>query len=82
MFLIGELVQINEKLIQRPISIYGFHEEIGYYAISFFERKSTAIILETKNEEKMSYAKIFTNDNKIGWVRSVYLKNISLLYYV
>lgn len=78
MFLVGDLVKINQKMIQRPLSIYDFHEVTGYYASAFFEQGSTGIILDFKNEEKMSYVKILTSDNKIGWVRSVYLENINL----
>lgn len=78
MFSIGDLIKINKKLIQRPINIYLFEDEYGYgyFATDFFELKSTGIIIDFKNEEKMTYAKLITDNCIVGWVRAVYLEKV------
>jgi len=61
MILIGDLIKINQKLIQRPINIYVFEDEYGYFPIDFFDLKSTGIVVDFKDEEKMTYTKLITD---------------------
>lgn len=75
-FLPGTLIKVNEKLIQRPVSIYLFEIDLGYYQTDFFQLKSTGIVLDTKYEKNMTYTKIISDNLMTGWVRSVYLKEV------
>lgn len=75
--LIGDLVKINKKLIQRPINIYLYEDEYGYFSTDFFELKSTAIVIGFKNEKKMTYTKLITDTQIVGWVRTIYLERIN-----